>query len=313
MKQFAITGVGGFVAPRHLKAISETGNNLVAALDLNDSVGILDRFFPDTQFFTSPVRFQRLIEKLRLDPNEKGIEYLSVCTPNHVHDAHIRMGLRAGADVICEKPLVLTPWNIDILQDLEGETGQRVYTVLQLRYHDSLIALKNELESQANREKADVVLTYITRRGGWYHVSWKGDVEKSGGVATNIGIHFFDLLIWLFGDVEHSEVHLSQEDKMAGLIELEHARVRWLLSIDYDDLPSETREAGGYAYRSITIDGEEIEFSTGFNDLHTEVYRQVLAGNGFGIEVARPSITLVHTIREADVVANPNHRHPLLG
>lgn len=311
MANFAITGVGGFVAPRHLKAIADTGNQLVCALDPNDSVGILDNYFPDALFFTSDIRFERHIEKMRLDGDQNQVDYLSICTPNFVHDSHIRMGLRAGANVLCEKPMVISPWNLDQIAKIEQETGQRAYTVLQLRYHEMLRGLKNKLDAMQNRPRADVVLTYITRRGHWYHISWKGREDESGGLAMNIGVHFFDLLLWLFGDVESSEVHLSQPDKMAGRLELNHATVRWFLSVDYDDLPQSVKDNGGYAYRSLTMDGQELEFSTGFTHLHTTVYQEMLKGNGFGLDAARPSIDTVHQIRTSDVQPGSGH-HPFL-
>lgn len=313
MKHFAMTGAAGFVAPRHMKAIANTGHQLVAALDPNDSVGILDSYFPQAQFFTSTERFQRHIEKLRWqDAAGPPVDYFSVCSPNHVHDAHIRMGLRSGADVICEKPLVVSPWNLDLLRRLEDETGRRVYTVLQLRKHPTLVALKERLAQRPREEKTDVTLAYITRRGNWYHVSWKGQPEKSGGLAMNIGIHFFDMLMWLFGPAEAQRLHWLSDTRMAGVLELERARVRWFLSIEADDLPESVRAAGQHAYRSITLDGEEIEFSSGFTDLHTLVYEAVLAGQGYGIDAARPSIELVHQIRTSDVIPHPDDTHPIL-
>lgn len=312
MKHFALIGVGGFVAPRHLKAIRDTGNTLIAALDPNDSVGILDSYFPDAHFFVSYERFERFIEKLRITQPEQAVEYVSVCSPNYLHDSHIRLALHANAHAICEKPLVINSWNLQSLQELEAKTGKRVNTVLQLRLHPALMALKAKLDAEPARERADVVLTYITRRGRWYHISWKGDEEKSGGLAMNIGIHFFDLLLWLFGDVERSEVHLARPDKMAGAVELARARVRWFLSVDERDLPETVRANGGYAFRSLTIDGQEVEFSEGFGDLHTRVYEQVLAGNGFGIETARPSLEFVYQIRHAEVATNPDALHPIL-
>lgn len=298
-KNFAITGVGGYVAPRHLKAIQDTGNRLVAAVDPNDSVGILDSYSYNVKFFTEFERFDRHIEKLRRGPEENRVHFVSVCSPNYLHDAHVRFALRVGADAICEKPLVLNPWNIDALQELEDEFGQRIYTVLQLRVHPSLIALKEKIQKEKRDAKHEVVLTYITSRGPWYLVSWKGQLERSGGLATNIGIHFFDLLIWLFGDVQSNEVHIGGPLKTAGFLELERANVRWYLSIDRDDLPSEVAAKNQTTFRSITIDGHEIEFSGGFTDLHTEIYRAVLAGRGFGLEDARPSIALAHDIRVA--------------
>jgi len=312
MKNFAIAGVGGFVAPRHLKAINDTNNVVVAAVDPNDSVGIIDSYFTDAQFFTDPVRFQRHIEKLRYKDSPEKIDYMSICTPNHVHDAYIRMALRNDANAICEKPLVVSPWNLDPLLELQEETGRKVYNTLQLRLHPDLIATKQKLDSQQNRKKVDVVLTYITRRGNWYHISWKGQEEKSGGLAMNIGIHFFDLLMWYFGNVEFSEVHHIADDKMAGYLELEWARVSWILSIDRTDLPEGYRKQGKYALRSITIDGDELEFSGGFTDLHTRVYEHILSGQGFGMEIARPSIELVHQIRTSEVATNPQNIHPIL-
>lgn len=309
---FAIIGVGGYIAPRHLKAIKETGNTLVAALDVNDSVGILDRFFPEVPFFTEFERLDRYAEKIRRHVVERRIDYVTVCSPNYLHDAHIRFALRIGAHAICEKPLVLNPWNLDALQELEQESGRRVYTVLQLRVHPSLVALRDSLALERKAQKHDVVLTYITSRGPWYMSSWKGNLERSGGVATNIGIHFFDLLIWLFGAVESSEVHYADSRKTGGYIELERARVRWFLSIDRNDLPDTATECGLATFRSITVDGKEVEFSEGFTDLHTVVYQETLAGRGFGIEDARPSITLAHQIRNAQATGVTEHSHQFL-
>jgi UDP-N-acetyl-2-amino-2-deoxyglucuronate dehydrogenase len=311
-KNFAITGVGGYVAPRHLKAIKDTNNNLLAAVDPNDSVGVLDRWFTDIKFFTEFERFDRHCEKLRRMNEDKRVHFVSICSPNYLHDAHVRFALRVNADAICEKPLVLNPWNIDALQELEQESGKRVFTVLQLRVHPALIALKAKLAAEKRDRKHDVVLTYITSRGPWYLVSWKGQLERSGGLATNIGIHFFDLLIWLFGDVQHSEVHHADSLKTGGFIELQNATVRWYLSIDRSDLPAEAVAAGQPTFRSITIDGHEVEFSGGFTDLHTEVYRQVLEGKGFGLEDARPSITLAQAIRVAPAVGVNANSHSLL-
>lgn len=311
-KNFALIGAAGFVAARHMKAIKDTGNNLIAAVDKNDSVGILDNFFPNAKFFTEIERFDRFIEKLRRSNPSERIEYISICTPNYLHDAHVRLALRVKADAICEKPLVINPWNLDALLDLEVETGQRVYTIFQLRYHSSLLALKKELETQQHRKHSEVVLTYITRRGPWYNFSWKGSIEKSGGIAMNIGVHFFDLLIWLFGEVNSSQVHLSQTNKMAGKLEMDWATVHWFLSSDEEDLPREVRQKGGYAYRSLTMDGNEIEFSGGFTDLHTTVYREILQGNGLGIEEARPSIELVYKVRTSDKTSFSKDIHPFL-
>jgi len=312
MKNFAITGVGGYIAERHLRAIKETGNCLVAALDINDSVGLLDRYFPDVPFFTEFERFDRYAEKLRRQTPDKKIDYVSICTPNYLHDAHIRFALRIGADAICEKPLVLNPWNLTALQELEAEYGRRVYTILQLRVHQALIALREKLQKEKGTQKHDVQLTYITSRGPWYMTSWKGNLERSGGVATNIGIHFFDLLIWLFGAVTHNEVHLTEAGRAGGYIELERARVRWFLSIDRNDLPEAATRAGKPTFRSITVDGQEVEFSEGFTDLHTVVYQQTLAGNGFGIDDARPAIELAHAIRNQPPLGVNESSHPFL-
>jgi UDP-N-acetyl-2-amino-2-deoxyglucuronate dehydrogenase len=312
MKNFAIIGTGGYIAPRHLKAIKESGNNLVAALDVNDSVGILDRFFPDVPFFTEFERFDRYAEKLRREKGERRIDYITVCSPNYLHDAHIRFALRIGAHAICEKPLVLNPWNLDALQELEQESGCRVNTILQLRVHPALIALREALMAESRGEKHEVLLTYITSRGPWYMTSWKGNMERAGGVATNIGIHFFDLLIWLFGPVEQNEVHYADMRKTGGYIELERARVRWFLSIDRNDLPESATACGLSTFRSITVDGQEVEFSEGFTDLHTVVYQETLAGRGFGIEDARASIALAHAIRNAQSKGISDSSHPFL-
>jgi len=308
---FALIGAAGFVTPRHLKAIHDTGNHLVAAADPHDAAGILDRYFPDARFFTEIERFDRFLEKRRRASADERVQYVSVCSPNFLHDAHVRMALRVGAHAICEKPLVINPWNLDQLEALEEETGRRVYTVLQLRLHPSLIALKEELSRGTGRH--DVCLTYVTRRGAWYDVSWKGSQEKSGGVTMNIGIHFFDLLLWLFGAEKASRVHLSTPRRMAGVLELERAHVRWFLSVQADDLPPGSLASGKAAHRSITVDGREIEFSEGFSDLHTRLYEEVLAGRGYGITEARPSIELVYRIRTGDVVAHQGEGHPLLG
>lgn len=302
MKNFAVIGVAGFVAARHLGAIKDTGNRLVAATDPNDSVGILDRFSLDVRFFREIERFDRFLEKLRRGPEEQRVQYVSVCSPNYLHDAHVRLALRVGADAICEKPLVINPWNLDALAELEQETRCRVFTVLQLRVHPALVALKTALDAEpSGRKKKQVRLAYVTARGGWYDVSWKGSNERSGGVAANIGIHFFDLVLWLFGPVVSSSVHLMEPRRMAGTMELEHAEVRWFLSVEAGDLPFEAVPGVRVTYRSITVDGEELEFTEGFTDLHTRVYERTMAGDGFGIEDARPSIELVHRIRTAAV------------
>jgi UDP-N-acetyl-2-amino-2-deoxyglucuronate dehydrogenase len=299
LKNFAITGVAGYVAPRHLKAIKETGHRLVAAADPHDSVGILDSFFPDTSFFTEYERFDRHLEKLRRESKENRIDYLTICSPNHLHDAHIRLALRVDANAICEKPLVINPWNLDALQMLEEETGKKVYTILQLRLHPSLIELKKRLINQ--KQKTAVLLTYITSRGLWYNYSWKGNEEKSGGIAANIGIHFFDILIWLFGNIQKNEVHLYGKKKAGGFLELDNAYVQWFLSIDKEDLPVDEIKKGTTTYRSISINGEEINFSSGFSDLHTRVYKEILEGNGSGVNEARTSIELVHKIRHSKI------------
>ena len=309
-KNFAVIGVAGYIAPRHLHAIRDTGNRLVAAVDPKDSVGILDQYSFDVKFFTEIERFDRHIEKLRRGPQEDRVHYISVCSPNYLHDAHCRLALRVGADVICEKPLVINPWNFDALEDLEAETNHCIYTVLQLRLHPELMKLKQSLQGKGGQR--DVVLTYITSRGPWYHVSWKGQQDKSGGIATNIGVHFFDLLLWLFGPVASLRVYHADNHRMSGFIELEHARVRWLLSVDPQDLPAQAKAAGKTTYRSITVDGKEVEFSEGFADLHTRVYEETLAGRGFRIGDARPSIELTYAIRTASISPRDNCIHPLL-
>jgi len=311
MKNFALIGAAGYIAPRHLKAIRDTGNRLVAAVDPHDSVGLLDSFSFETRFFTEIERFDRHLEKLRRGPEENRVEYVSICSPNYLHDAHCRLALRVGADVICEKPLVINPWNLEPLQEIEAETGHKINTVLQLRLLPSLLQLHDELQTSSNQQH-DVLLSYITSRGAWYQTSWKGVVEKSGGVATNIGIHFFDLLQWLFG--RHADVRVFHSDpkRMSGFIEMERAKVRWFLSVDPTDLPAEVAANKKTTYRSITVDGKEIEFSEGFTDLHTEVYRQILAGNGHGIDVARPSIQLTHQIRTAPITEPGDLGHPFL-
>lgn len=307
----ALIGVGGYIAPRHLKAIKDTGNRVVVALDKSDSVGIMDKFFPEASFFTEFERFDRHCEKLRHANSPDKVDVVTVCTPNYLHDAHIRFGLRLGADVICEKPIVLNPWNVESLQELEKMSGKKVYTVLQLRYHPTIVALKKKVDKGLKDKIYDVDLTYMTPRGTWYFHSWKADVEKSGGVATNIGVHFFDMLTWIFGDVKATEVHYVDAKKMTGYLQLECARVRWLLSLDRNDLPKENLD-GNKPYRLITIDGEALEFSDGFTDLHTQVYEQTLAGNGFRIKDALPSIKIVSDIRYKEpVVPTKDKQHPL--
>ncbi|MEI6865499.1 Gfo/Idh/MocA family oxidoreductase [Flavicella sp.] len=299
-KNFALVGAAGYVAPRHLKAIKDVGGNLVAALDKNDSVGVLDSYFPETSFFIEYERFDRHIEKQKRENNIQ-LDYVSICTPNYLHDAHIRMALRTGAHAICEKPLVLNPWNLDALLDIEKETGKKVYTILQLRLHQSIIELKEKIATGPKDKVYDVDLTYLTSRGNWYYASWKGSVEKSGGIASNIGVHFYDMLSWVFGDLKENTVHLHSHDRASGYLEFTQARVKWFLSIDYDALPNEVKEKGQHTYRSITVDGEEIEFSGGFTELHTKSYQDILAGNGFGLEDARQSIEIVQTIRNAKI------------
>jgi UDP-N-acetyl-2-amino-2-deoxyglucuronate dehydrogenase len=308
---FALIGAAGYIAPRHLQAIKDTGNNLIAALDKSDSVGILDRFFPEARFFTEFERFDRHVEKLKRQGEMDRVHYVTIASPNYLHDAHIRFALRVGADAICEKPLVLNPWNADALSDLENETGKRVYNVLQLRLHPSIIALKERIAREKSSKKYDIELTYITSRGLWYEVSWKGDVHKSGGVATNIGIHFFDMLLWIFGKLQNQVVHISNDRRMSGFFELEKARIKWFLSLDRADLPAEAKNAKKTTYRSLTLNNEKFEFSDGFSDLHTEVYRQVLAGSGFGIEDATGSIQLAHDIRSAQPIGCKGDFHPL--
>ena len=315
MKNFALTGVAGYIAPRHLQAIKNTGNNLVAAMDPHDSVGILDNFFPKTSFFTEFERFDRHLEKLRRTKSTEKIDYLSICSPNNLHDAHIRLALRVGADAICEKPLVLNPWNLDQLQEIEEETGKKVYTVLQLRVHPALVKIKEKLSRVKNKkQKHNVVLTYITSRGPWYHYSWKGREDISGGVATNIGIHFFDMLIWMFGAVQKNHLFLRESNKSAGFMELKDANVRWYLSIDTGDLPDSDKLGEKYqsTYRSITIDGKELEFTNGFTDLHKKIYEEIILGNGFGIETARSSIEAAYDIRNLPVTNLKELFHPML-
>lgn len=312
MKNFALIGAAGYIAPRHLKAIHDTGNRLIAAIDPNDSVGVLDKYFPQARFFTEIERFDRFVERLRREQSPERIEYVSVCSPNYLHDAHVRLGLRVRADVICEKPLTITPWNIDALAELEQEYHCKIFTVLQLRLLPPLVALKQRLSQTPNRKRAQVNLSYLTRRGPWYQVSWKGDAQKSGGVAMNIGIHFFDLLLWLFGSCRRAEVHLNTPMKMAGMLELEWADVTWFVSIDAADLPAGHIDKGEPAFRSLTMDGQEIEFSSGFTELHTAVYRDILAGGGYGLSDARPAVELVHSLRTTKVIEHASLRHPAL-
>jgi len=294
---FALIGAAGYIAPRHMKAIKDTGNRLVVALDPFDSVGIMDRFYPQADFFTEPERFDRYLDKLRRKGPGNQVDYVSICSPNYLHDAHIRLALRNGAHAICEKPIVLNPWNIDALQEIEKETGKKIFTILQLRHHPAIIELKNRIAMGPKDKIYDVDLTYFTSRGRWYFISWKGDIQKSGGVATNIGVHFFDMLSWIFGKVTDVQVTMSKPEKVSGYLELEQARVNWKLSLDVNDIPKDILEKKQFTYRSIKVEGEEIEFSDGFTDLHTLSYQKILAGEGYGLEAARNSIGIVHRIR----------------
>lgn len=312
MKNFALIGAAGYIAPRHMKAIKATGNELVAAMDPNDSVGIIDSHFPNADFFTEFERFDRHIDKMRRANHSKAIQYVSICSPNYLHDSHMRFALRSGADAICEKPLVLNPWNIDALLDLERDTGHKVNTILQLRVHPSIVALRNKVQSHPRDTKHEVDLTYITSRGHWYLRSWKGDLKKSGGIATNIGVHFFDMLHFIFGELQDNVVHHSSDTKAAGYLEYEHARARWFLSVDIEDVPQPQREAGQRTYRSITVDGEEIEFSGGFTDLHDRSYEEILAGRGYGLADNRCAISTVATIRNASHAPLLGDYHPFL-
>lgn len=305
---FALIGAAGFVAPRHMKAIQQTGNTLVAAVDVNDSVGIIDSYFPEADFFTEFERFDRHVDKLRR--RGRPVDYVSICTPNYLHDAHVRFALRSSANAICEKPLVLNPWNVDALMDFERDYDKRVNTILQLRLHPSIQALRDKVAAAPADKVFDFDLTYLTSRGHWYFASWKNDIRRSGGIATNIGVHFFDVLHWVFGARRSSVVHIHREDTAAGCLEYERARVRWFLSVNSNYLPQAARDAGKRTFRSITLDGEEIEFSDGFTDLHTESYRRILAGDGFGLEEARPSIEAVYEIREAAPVGLTGEYHP---
>tara|TARA_R110001606_G_scaffold102588_1_gene224974 strand:- start:5155 stop:6111 length:957 start_codon:yes stop_codon:yes gene_type:complete len=312
MKNFAMIGASGYIAPRHMKAIKETGNDLIAAFDPYDGIGIMDSNFPNSSFFTEFERFDRFVDKWHRDSGNK-IDYISICSPNYLHDSHIRFALKSGANAICEKPLVLNPWNIDQLKVIEKETGQKVFNILQLRLHPSIIALKEKVtkELKENPDKIyDIDLTYLTSRGKWYFVSWKGDPNKSGGIASNIGVHFYDMLCWIFGDVKESVVHLKDVDVNAGRLRLKNANVRWFLSINYNYLPKEVKEKKQTTYRSITIDGEEIEFSSGFTDLHTRSYEEILKGNGFGLKEAYGSINTVSEIRNSNPIGLKGEYHP---
>ncbi len=313
MKNFALIGASGYIAPRHMKAIKETGNNLIAALDPYDGIGIMDSNFPQANFFTEFERFDRFVDKWHRDNTGKRIDYISICSPNYLHDSHIRFALKNGADAISEKPLVLNPWNIDQLKIIEKESGKKVYNILQLRLHPSIIALKEKVTKelkQTPNKIYDIDLTYLTSRGKWYFVSWKGDESKSGGIASNIGVHFYDMLCWIFGEVQENTVHLKKADANAGSFRLKNANVRWFLSVNYDYIPEEVKMKGLRTYRSITVDGEEIEFSDGFTDLHTRSYEEILKGNGFGLDEAYGSISTVSTIRNLDPIGLKGEYHP---
>lgn len=311
-KNFGLVGVAGFVAPRHLKAIRDTGNRIVAVTDPKDAVGVLDQYSFDVKYFPEIERFDRHLERLQRSSSDQQIDYLSVCSPNYLHDAHIRLGLRVGAHVICEKPLVINPWNLDLLQEIEAESGKRIYTVLQLRQHERLQKLKAEVEADKSGRRYDVVLTYITARGPWYHYSWKGDETKAGGVGMNIGVHFFDMLQWIYGKVLSFELHLHDSERMAGLLELERARVRWFLSVAKSDLPHNPNQKGASTFREIIADDQAVEFTDGFSDLHTRVYEDVLSGRGTGIDEARPAIELVYNLRHASPSVAGEGVHPFV-
>jgi UDP-N-acetyl-2-amino-2-deoxyglucuronate dehydrogenase len=313
MKNFALIGAAGYIAPRHMQAVKATGNRLVAAMDPSDSVGVIDSYFPDASFFTEFERFDRHLDKLRRRGDSEAADYISICSPNYLHDSHMRFALRGGADVICEKPLVLNPWNIDGLAEIEQATGHRINTILQLRVHPAIMALRDRIAAEAaSGRKHDVDLTYITSRGLWYLHSWKGDEKKSGGIATNIGVHFFDMLHFIFGSLQANVVHLNDATRAGGYLEYERARVRWFLSVDANDLPEAQQVSGQRTFRSITIDGEEIEFSGGFTDLHTRSYELILAGQGFGLEENRSAISTVTDIRTAAVAPLTGDYHPMV-
>tara|TARA_Y100001935_G_scaffold174762_1_gene144460 strand:- start:161 stop:1117 length:957 start_codon:yes stop_codon:yes gene_type:complete len=310
MKNFALIGVSGYIAPRHMLAIKDTGNDLIAALDPNDSVGVIDSYFPEASFFTEFERFDRHIDKIKRKGTD--INYISICTPNYLHDSQIRFALRSGSDAICEKPLVLNPWNIDGLKEIEEDTGRKIYTILQLRLHPSIIELRKKVKKEKSNTKHEVDLTYITSRGKWYMQSWKGDTKRSGGIATNIGVHFFDMLHFIFGDLQENIVHFSSDTIAAGYLEYENARVRWFLSVDYSDIPDKVKKSGQRTFRSINVDGKELEFSDGFTDLHTRTYEDILSGKGFGLEDNRTSIETVSNIRNLNPIGIKGNYHPFL-
>lgn len=309
MKKFALVGAAGYIAPRHLKAIKETGNDLVVAMDVNDSVGIMDSHFPEAEFFTEFEQFSAFVE----DQAVKGekLDYVSICSPNYLHSPHMKFALQNGIDVICEKPLVLSSEEIDLLKGYEDKYGAKVNSILQLRLHPSIIALKEKVAAEPDRI-FDVDLTYMTSRGKWYLKSWKGQDEKSGGVATNIGVHFYDMLHFIFGDIKNNEVHYRSEKTASGYLEYERARVKWFLSIDANNLPDNAVQGEKLTYRSIKIGDEELEFSGGFTDLHTQSYQNVLAGNGYGLEENRTAIETVEKIRNQDISTNKENYHPLM-
>lgn len=306
---FALIGAAGYIAPRHMRAIKETGNNLTATLDRYDVMGIIDSYFPEADFFTESERFDRHLDKLRRQ-KERKIDYVSICSPNYLHDAHIRLALRNEAHAICEKPLVLNPWNVDALEEIEKEYGKKINNILQLRLHPSIIALKKRIDEGPKDKIYDVDLTYITSRGKWYFISWKGDIQKSGGVATNIGIHFFDMLQWIFGGVKDNIVHINEPKRAAGYLHLERARVRWFLSLDPSYVPAHLLAKGQRTFRSITVEDEEIEFSGGFTDLHTRSYEEILKGNGFGLKDSRACIQAAYAIRNANPIGIKGDYHP---
>lgn len=309
-KNFGLIGVAGYIAVRHLKAIKDTGNNLLASLDRFDSVGLIDSYFPHSDFFVEFERFDRHFDKLKRTGTK--VDYVSICSPNYLHDSHIRFALRHQADAICEKPIVLNPWNVEALQEIEKETGRKIYTVLQLRLHPKIVELRERILNGPKDKVYDVDLTYITSRGNWYFISWKGDIQKSGGVGTNIGIHFFDMLGWIFGEVKNNVVNFSEPDKAGGYLELKNARIRWFLSLDSNDLPQELKEKGQRTYRSVTVDGTEVEFSEGFTDLHTKTYEDILGGGGFGMNEARQSVEIAYSIRNAKPIGLQGNYHPIL-